>query len=348
MKDKVLTVSIAAYNCERFIAKTLEPFCGLKNIDKVEIFVIDDGGTDNTLQIAETYRDQLGESLKTVHKQNGGWGSTVNYSILNSNGKYLKLLDGDDFFESENLDDFIEFLEKSDSDLVSSPYVSFNDETGQVVEKLFEYSDIKFGIDYFTEDVCQKPSLISMHALAVKVEMLQNNEISLPEHCFYTDNEFSIKSLINAKTVSFFDKPIYWYRTGLAGQSISPEGNSKHYLDTIITTESLCAYINDNKQKMGEKKAAYIHDLMCGRCGVPYSKFLSIPFNEKYLNALKEYDEWITENCPEYSDSLKYSNSKIFDIASSCFRKKHMNGYKFFSIPFKAKALAKRIIKRRH
>ena len=52
---KVLTVSIAAYNVEKYIRETLDSIVSTNVIDDIEILVIDDGGTDSTLSIAKEY-----------------------------------------------------------------------------------------------------------------------------------------------------------------------------------------------------------------------------------------------------------------------------------------------------
>ena len=122
MSKKILTVSIAAYNVETFIDQALRSVCVDAVIDRLEIFVIDDGGTDGTLGIAQRYADRYPDSVFPVHKENGGYGSTVNYSLAHATGTYFKLLDGDDWFDSEGLVKLVDVLEKTDVDLIMTNY----------------------------------------------------------------------------------------------------------------------------------------------------------------------------------------------------------------------------------
>ncbi len=101
--EKLLTISIAAYNVEGYIRNTLDSLIVPEILDKLEVFIVDDGGNDNTLQIAREYESKYPETFHAVHKENGGYGSTVNYSIAHATGKYFKLLDGDDWYLSRNL-----------------------------------------------------------------------------------------------------------------------------------------------------------------------------------------------------------------------------------------------------
>ena len=97
MKKK-LTVSIAAYQVEKYIRKTLSSFIEDGIRDQVEVLIIDDGGHDGTLRIAKEYAARYPDTFFPIHKENGGWGSTVNCGIENAHGEHFKLLDGDDYF----------------------------------------------------------------------------------------------------------------------------------------------------------------------------------------------------------------------------------------------------------
>ena len=87
-------------------------------IDALEILVVDDGGTDETMSIVQEYEKKYPNSVFGIHKENGGYGSVINTSIRRATGKYFKQLDGDDWFETENLPEFIELLRSIDVDYV--------------------------------------------------------------------------------------------------------------------------------------------------------------------------------------------------------------------------------------
>ena len=87
--EKILTISIAAYNVGDYIKNTLDSLVVPEVMDKLEVFIVDDGGTDETLKIAKEYEEKYPETFHAVHKENGGYGSTVNYSIAHATGKYF-------------------------------------------------------------------------------------------------------------------------------------------------------------------------------------------------------------------------------------------------------------------
>ena len=100
--EKILTVSIAAYNVYNYLNETLTPFLGVKGNDRLEVLIIDDGATDGTLELALEYQEKYPNVFRVIHKENGGWGSTVTTGILNATGKYFKLLDGDDYYNKDS------------------------------------------------------------------------------------------------------------------------------------------------------------------------------------------------------------------------------------------------------
>ena len=67
--NKILTVSIAAYNVEEFIENTLNSLL-IDNIEDLEILVQDDGGNDRTKEIVEEYEKKYPDIIKLVHKEN--------------------------------------------------------------------------------------------------------------------------------------------------------------------------------------------------------------------------------------------------------------------------------------
>ncbi len=224
--EKILTISIAAYNVEEYLKDTLESLVVPSIFGKLEVLIIDDGSTDNTCRVARKYADLYPDAFRIISKQNGGWGSTVNTGIKEARGKYFRQLDGDDAYNSDALEEYILFLENCDSDLVISPYITFDDKDGKTL-LTFDYplqrncspSDISELVNVYN---------LAMHSAAVRTDILKDKNISLLEHCFYTDVEFMIKTFVYVNNYSYFDKNIYRYRIGRNDQSMSISSLKKH------------------------------------------------------------------------------------------------------------------------
>ncbi len=101
--EKTLSISIAAYNVEEFLKNTLDSLVAPEIMDDIEVLIIDDGSKDNTAAIGKEFVDKYPNSFKVISKPNGGYGSTINAAIDAATGQYFKTLDGDDWYDTENL-----------------------------------------------------------------------------------------------------------------------------------------------------------------------------------------------------------------------------------------------------
>jgi glycosyltransferase involved in cell wall biosynthesis len=93
MKELV-SIVINNYNYERFLAQAIESALA-QTYPNCEVIVVDDGSIDGSRVLIESY----GEQVRTIFKQNGGQASAFNVGIEASTGKYIILLDSDDFLD---------------------------------------------------------------------------------------------------------------------------------------------------------------------------------------------------------------------------------------------------------
>lgn len=308
--DKILTVSIAAYNVENFIEQCLKPFANHTFDNVLEVLIIDDGGTDDTVKIAQKYESFYPRIFKVVHKENGGWGSTVNYGIENAHGKYFKQLDGDDHYNIKFIGRFLEFLSNSDADIVYTPFDVFENESDRFIyheqEKLFELYTI-----YNLNDIDR--IALRMHTLTFKTSNLRQNKIKLLEKCFYTDVELVIKALYSSKTIEFTDIPVYCYRVGRTEQSVSFSSMIKHYKEHEMVLFQL---IDVYKEHMGDKKNNFIAHRIRQMVDVNYEILVHMKPTSENKKRMVLFDKKLSH----FEDFYDVSNKKIVVMRKTKFR----------------------------
>jgi len=97
-----ISVIIPVYNTEKYIAKCLQSVIS-QTFQDIEIICIDDGSTDNSLQILNDFA-QKDARIKVIAQPNSGAGPARNAGLKIATGKYLSFLDADDFFEKNMLE----------------------------------------------------------------------------------------------------------------------------------------------------------------------------------------------------------------------------------------------------
>ena len=234
--EKILTVSIAAYNVENYLRRTLESLVRYSDDERLEVIIVDDGSSDNTSEISQEFSVNYPQVFKLIKKENGGYGSTINASLKEATGKYFKLLDGDDWFQKDILDNYLDFLERTDSDIVLAPYTIAYMPDGEM-----ELKDVHNELNQFKEDIARGKikNSITHQELAVKTKILQENGVFITEHCFYTDQEFVFQSILFSNSITKFGMPVYCYQVGREGQSVSINGLKKHYKDAMKVADNL-------------------------------------------------------------------------------------------------------------
>ncbi|HFU4378204.1 TPA: glycosyltransferase family 2 protein, partial [Streptococcus suis] len=215
--EKILSISVAAYNVEKYLENLIESVVQSKYIDKIELLIINDGSKDSTQKIAETYANRFPKSVFAIDKENGNYGSTVNKSLSIATGKYFKLLDGDDWYNTRDLDKLIETLEKNDVDLAVTNYTQVI-EGGEKITSNVE--GVEFGRIYKFNEV-KLPNL-GMWSLTYKTELLRQCDLELPTGISYTDMIYSVYPMSIVSSVIILDFDVYQYRIGRDGQTVSP------------------------------------------------------------------------------------------------------------------------------
>lgn len=99
MHEVVLSVVMTTYNHERYIATAIESVLRQQTSFGVEIVIGEDCSTDRTLNIALDYQAMYPEAIRIVRsEQNVGWRENYRRTIAAARGKYIAMLDGDDYF----------------------------------------------------------------------------------------------------------------------------------------------------------------------------------------------------------------------------------------------------------
>ena len=226
MQQKLITFAVPCYNSAAYMRHCIETL--LSAGEQAEIILVDDGSVkDDTPAICDEYAAKYPTIVKAIHQENGGHGEGVNQGIRNATGLYYKVVDSDDWLDTDALQKVLARLHTlvtrgTAPDLMICNYVYEHTEDGTShtvrytnifpQERLFTWMHV----GHFRPD-----QNLLMHSVMYRTEVLRKCGMVLPKHTFYVDNIFVYQPLPFVKTMYYMDLDLYRYFIGREDQSVN-------------------------------------------------------------------------------------------------------------------------------
>ncbi len=130
--DELISIIVPVYNVENYLDKCIESILN-QTYNNTEILLIDDGSTDKSGNICDSYAHKYSR-IKVIHKENGGLSDARNTGIKQATGAYLVFVDSDDYIEADMIENMYIKLIETDAD-VAVCNIDNVDENGNSIEK---------------------------------------------------------------------------------------------------------------------------------------------------------------------------------------------------------------------
>lgn len=230
MKIPLVSIIISAYNAEKYIQQTLDSV--LKQTwTNLEIIVVNDGSTDDTLAIARAYENK---AVKIVTQENKGQDAALNNGYKHSTGAYIKFMDSDDLVNPEMIELQMKAVEGTEDYVAYGEWARFYDGKPELADftKLDYWKDTQ-PIDFLTarpEGVMLQCGIMLVPRKLIELAGLWDERLIL-----YNDTEFFNRVLLESKGVKFSEGARLYYRSGESG-SISAQRSRKFFESTFLAT----------------------------------------------------------------------------------------------------------------
>jgi len=154
----LVSINIPVYKCEKYIFRCLESVRN-QTYKNLEILLINDCTPDNSIEIIEKFiQENPGLDIRLIHhKENSGLSVVRNTGIDHSTGKYIYMLDSDDYITDDCIGKLVEIAEKENTDVVVGETICFDSNDGKE-KMLFSiradkkvYSENEFIFERFIE-----------------------------------------------------------------------------------------------------------------------------------------------------------------------------------------------------
>lgn len=273
--DIKISVIIPVYNMAKYLSECLNSIVH-QSLKEIEIIAVNDGSTDESLFILEKYAHQY-DNIKIFTQQNLGAGMARNNGIKLAQGKYLAVIDPDDYYPSS---DCLEVLYNTaeEHDVLICGGMIMRNYNGK--KSLWD----KKGIDrYFCNtivNISDYPEIYGHQRYIYNTDMIKKNNILYLSCRRYEDQYFVLKALVCAQQFYGLNKVVYEYRRGY-----------KHAEYSLKTSRDILFGIKEVLKVVRENNLMLVYENRIKNINKEYI----IPFYKYSFCGNKEIDEQIEE-----------------------------------------------------
>ena len=210
----MISVIVAAYNTEKYIAKCLE---SLKNqtYTDFEAIVVVDGATDKTLAVCEAF-SETDRRFVTIYRENGGLAAARNTGLEKSAAEYVTFVDSDDYVSPNYLELLVQAMEKNDCDTAACGYI-LEDENGREkyrTKRRAERMDRETFLNHMLIPINRSYGAFVWNKI-YKTEIIRKHAIRFPDEKRYLfeDHYFNYEYMKYARSGCYTDSCAYHYIT---------------------------------------------------------------------------------------------------------------------------------------
>lgn len=212
-----ITIAMPVYNVENYIRESILSVLN-QSIDNIELLIVDDCGTDNSMTIAKEIANNYHGSKRiriAKHQVNKGLSEARNTAIKEAFGKYIYFIDSDDFISNNCIESMYKVIEGENVDFVIGSYEKTN-ENGKELNEPFiikkkTIKDAKKIKEYIFKNPKEYYMACAWNKL-FKLSFLRSNNLWFVPGTYYEDNMFSLQSYMLAGSCSYIPTITYFYR----------------------------------------------------------------------------------------------------------------------------------------
>jgi glycosyltransferase involved in cell wall biosynthesis len=303
----LVSVLIPAFNAGNHIGSAIQSILD-QTYTKIEIIVVNDGSTDNTLTVLQSFHDKI----KLIDQENSGCSHSKNRAFEESTGQCIQYLDADDLLSPDKIERQVDLLMKNPGYISVCKTMDFYDDEGisQAVLDIKNHQYLSNSDDpaefliklYGGTDECSGGGMIHPNAFLVERSLIEkagcfNESISpSPDE----DGEYFCRVILASKGILYSDKGINYYRQYKKRKSLSRK----------FSYDRICNLLKSTDLKLNH--------------------ILKMRNDEKvHLAFARQYAGILVNHCSEFPDLTNVIMDKINQLGYSDVKTLKVTGYKF-------------------
>ena len=309
-----ISVIVPAYNVEKYISSCLDSLLN-QTKKEIEIIAIDDGSTDNTLNILNEYKRNNPNKIHVISQNNQGLSITRNNGIKLSTGKYISFVDGDDEIDTNLFKNLWDKLEEFPYDVVA-----FNVEIIYPNKKIIVNPGITSDIKDFNLD-SKKKFLTDMYCMACnkiyKRDLFKDDNLLFTPNTWFEDVLLMHKLVPNLMSLGYLNFPGYKYYQ--RENSITYTYSDKLKDINFVLEKILEYYKKNDLYSIYKSELEYIY---VRYMFATYIKRLAKTKNkQKFNNGIIYSLDCVNETFPNYKENIYINKSGFKNLYLKNFNK---------------------------
>ena len=222
---KKVSVIIPVYNTDRYLKECLDSVLA-QSLKELEILCIDDGSTDNSALILDSYAVKY-KNITVIHKKNRGYGAAVNEGLKRAVGEYVGIVDSDDFISKKTYETLYKAAYLNNADIVKADFYEIKGIKGSYKKRRINVSKrctsgLKKVYCIDDDDIFDYRGM-NIWTGIYRNDLIKNNKICLNESpgAAFQDSGFWFQTLVYAKKIFFVNEAFYHYRKDNPNSSIN-------------------------------------------------------------------------------------------------------------------------------
>lgn len=204
MNNYKVSVIVPVYNLSQYIGNTLDSIIN-QDFDSFEIIVVDDGSTDNSLDIIQITLKNSNIPHKIIHQENGGVSAARNKGIDEVSGDYIVFVDGDDLISKNHLSEL--YNGKTDFSLIQ-----LVKKQGEMISDYHKYAQDIISCEDFIKMELKMEIPFNFCQLMYKTGLIKDNNIQFKPNIVYgEDADFALRALSYGSEIAISNEPTYIY-----------------------------------------------------------------------------------------------------------------------------------------
>lgn len=304
-----ISIIIPIYNVDKYLCKTLDSVIN-QTFEDIEIICINDGSTDNSLQILKDYALK-DHRIVVIDQENKGVATSRNIGLENAKSDFIIFLDGDDWLDESTCEEAYNKIMETNADIVCyGRYDVFEDKFK--IHSNYKYLELYENETNIDIDIISK-FINNCWQKIFNLNFLKKNQIYFPDGInVFEDGIFNLCCLYKKPKYRFLNKNLHYYRLN---RPASLTSGNKNAIKNVINADKYFLKSSNFVNCQNEKYKLLTLEKIIMDLNYFYKRKDNFWYRLKFIKEIKDFKSWLYENIDNEllnkTNNIKFIDSLI-------------------------------------